>query len=123
LNKAKKAPTEFLPVAAVSMGLEGKKQTDFSALKEAGAVAFSDDGEPVSSAQLMSEAMKASSWLGVPLLAHCEDKSLAGEGIMNLGVVSEMLGVPGIPASSEVVGVAREIAWQRHSMCLFIFVM
>lgn len=110
VNKAKKAPVRIFPVAAVSIGLEGKEQTDCSALKEAGAVAFSDDGEPVSSAQLMSEAMKAASWLGVPLLAHCEDKSLAGEGIMNFGVVSEMLGVPGIPVSSEVVGVAREIA-------------
>lgn len=110
VNKARTVPIRVFPVAAVSMGLKGETQTDFSALKKAGAIAFSDDGEPVSSAQMMSEALKAASWLGVPLLAHCEEKSLAGDGIMNLGVVSEMLGVPGIPASSEVVGVAREIA-------------
>jgi dihydroorotase len=110
LKKSQKAQAKILPVAAVTKGLKGNELVDFAKLKACGAVAFSDDGEPVSSAKLMAEAIEKTSWLGSLILAHCEDKSLSGSGLINEGLISEMLGVLGIPCSSESVGIAREVA-------------
>lgn len=110
IDKASKAKTKVFPVGSVTEDLRGEKLVDFAALKAAGAIAFSDDGEPVASAKLMSDAIKATSLLDRVILAHCEDKSLSGNGIINKGVISEMLGVKGIPFSSESVGISREIA-------------
>ena len=84
--------------------------TDFEALKQAGAVAFSDDGCPVSTAYLMAEAMKCAAGLGMPVLAHCEDKTLTRGGLIHEGAVSKALGVPGVPAAAEDAGTARELA-------------
>lgn len=110
VNKASKAKTKVFPVGAVTKGLKGENLVDFTALKAAGAVAFSDDGEPVANAKLMSDAIKLTSLLDMVILAHCEDKCLADNGIINEGVISEKLGVKGIPSSSESVGISREIA-------------
>lgn len=110
IDKANKAKIRIFPVGSVTEDLKGESLVDFAVLKDAGAVAFSDDGEPVSGAKLMSDAIKLTSWLDMVILAHCEDKSLSDNGIINEGIISEMLGVKGIPCSSESVGVAREIA-------------
>jgi len=115
VEKSKDSKVNVVPVGAVTKGLNGTELTAFSSLKNAGAIAFSDDGEPVSTAKLMAEAMKNTSWLDSIILAHCEDKSLSDGGIMNEGTISEMLGVKGIPFSSENVGVAREIALAKST--------
>ncbi|MEG2016721.1 MAG: dihydroorotase [Oscillospiraceae bacterium] len=109
-NKAKNAKINVFPVAAITQGLNGNSLTCFEELKRAGAIAFSDDGYPVSSAKLMLEAMVKADSIAVPILAHCEDVSLTDGGIMNEGEISSMLGVKGIPKASENVGTAREIA-------------
>lgn len=110
IDKASKAKTRVFPVGSVTKDLKGESLVDFAALKAAGAIAFSDDGEPVANAKLMSDAIKLTGLLDSVILAHCEDKSLAGNGIINEGVISEKLGVKGIPCSSESVGVSRELA-------------
>lgn len=98
------------PVAAVTVSLKGEQLTDFDALKEAGAVAFSDDGRPVPTAGLMMEAMRRAAGLNLKVLSHCEDLSIVRGGIMNQGAVSEKLGVPGIHRAAEEAVIAREVA-------------
>ena len=74
-----------------------------------GAVAFSDDGHGVQSAGMMRMAMDYIKRFGVPVVSHCEDESLVGKGVVNEGVVSTRLGMPGWPAAGEEVQVARDI--------------
>lgn len=97
------------PIAAVSKGSEGLELTDFPQLVEAGAVAFSDDGRPVKSADLMRQAMEKALFLEVPIIDHCEDPNLSAGGAINQGVVAERMGLKGIPNASEDVCVARDL--------------
>jgi dihydroorotase len=97
------------PVAAVSRGLAGKTLCDFDELKKAGAVAVSDDGNPVMSSQLMRRALERAAECGLKVISHCEDFSLAADGVMNEGAVSQALGYPGIPNASESIMVQRDI--------------
>jgi len=99
----------LFPIAAVSLGSQGETLTDFRALKEAGAVAFSDDGRPVKTAGLMRRALEAGRNLGVPIIDHCEDPSLSAGGAMNQGPTAERLGLNGVPNTSEDVCVARDL--------------
>ena len=78
-------------------------------LAEAGVVAFSDDGDPVASSQLMRRALEYSRDLGLPIIDHCEDKALSDNGIINEGQISAKLGLKGIPAAAEEVMVARDL--------------
>ena len=97
------------PVASVSMGTEGIDLTEFMDLKNAGAVAFSDDGKPVTDSALMRRALEYASSLGVPIISHCEDTRLSSGGAMNEGPISTELGLQGIPGIAEDVMVARDI--------------
>ena len=109
-EKAEHAAARVYPAAAVSKGLRGREPCDWRALKEAGAVALSDDGRPVESSAVMAAAMMAASELSLTVCAHCEDLSLSMGGKMNEGAVSAELGVKGVPAAAEDCGTAREIA-------------
>lgn len=97
------------PIAAVSVGEKGETITEMGKLKEAGAVAFSDDGRPVESAQLMRIALEYASGFGMPVISHCEDLSLVNEGVMNEGYHATLAGLKGITRASEEVMVARDI--------------
>jgi dihydroorotase len=101
------------PIGCVTKGRKGKELTDMAALSEAGVVAFSDDGDPVASSLLMRRAMEHSRDLGLPIIDHCEDKALSGNGIMNEGRTSASLGLEGIPAAAEEVAVARDLILAR----------
>ena len=109
-EKAEHAAARVYPAAAVSKGLRGHEPCDWRALKEAGAVALSDDGRPVESSAIMAAALKAAPGLGLAVCAHCEDLSLSAGGKMNEGAVSAELGVKGVPAAAEDCGTAREIS-------------
>lgn len=87
----------------------GNKLTEMALLKETGAVGFTDDGLPVMNAHIMRQALKYSSMLNVPIAQHAEDLNLSAGGCINEGVVSEELGVIGIPSISEAVMVNRDI--------------
>lgn len=110
LQKAKNAACRVLPVGAITKGLSGETRTDMQALAESGVCAFSDDGVPVATAQLMAQALENSARLSLPIFAHTEDRTLSRGGIVNAGVWSEKLGVAGIPNAAEDVGTARELA-------------
>ncbi len=110
LDKAQNAKARVYVAAAVTKGLKGTEPTDIEALREAGAIALSDDGRPVIDTKLLQNAMKKAPALGMTVAAHCEDLFLAKGGIINEGAVSRQLGVQGIPAAAEDCGTAREIA-------------
>lgn len=110
LEKAKTANAAVYVAACITKGLGGSTLADLPSLKAAGAVAFSDDGQPVRNTACLLEALRFCAENGVALTAHCEDKYLAGNGIINEGEISEKLGVAGIPNAAEDCGTAREIA-------------
>lgn len=110
LQKAETADARVYPVAAVTRSLKGEELTDFAALKQAGAVGFSDDGRPVPTAGMMQRAMLEAQIVGAPLLSHSEDLSLVRGGIMNAGDIANRLGVRGIDRAAEEVATAREVA-------------
>lgn len=97
------------PIAAISLGSEGKQLTEFWDLKDAGAIALSDDGKPVMDAALMRRALEYAHSLDLPVIQHCEDKNLSAGGLMNEGYYSTILGLPGIPTIAEDVMIARDI--------------
>ena len=98
-----------LPIGCVTKGSEGLELAEMGNLAEAGVVAFSDDGSPVSSPHIMQQALLYGSQLGLPIINHCEDTSLSANGSMNAGWIATRLGLNGIPNSAEEVMVARDI--------------
>ncbi|HWX46389.1 MAG TPA: dihydroorotase [Solirubrobacteraceae bacterium] len=95
-------------VAAITSGLSGGRLTAMKALREQGAVGFTDDGYPVASAGLLREALHRQRECGGVLALHEEDRSLSQGGSMNEGVLGAELGIPGIPCASEATMVARD---------------
>ncbi|MDY0003063.1 MAG: dihydroorotase [Polyangia bacterium] len=98
------------PVAAATKGRKGKELTEMGELKEAGAVAVSDDGDPISEAGMMRRVLEYASTFGLPVANHCEDLSLSRRAPVHEGVVSAWTGLRGQPASAEVVMLARDLA-------------
>ena len=103
------ALVHVLPIACITKGRRGEELTEMAELAQAGVVAFSDDGDPLASSELMRHAMNHSRDLGLPVIDHCEDKVLSGGGIINEGRVSAESGLKGIPAAAEEVMVARDL--------------
>ena len=99
-----------LPVAAITKGLAGEVLTDFGALKAHGAVAVSDDGQPVSSGAVMQQALETARDHGLLVISHSEDLSFSAGGHMNAGTASRRMGVAGVPNAAEFVMVARDIS-------------
>ncbi len=97
-----------LPIGAVTLGRSGKQLAELAELAEAGCVAFSDDGSPVADAELMRRALEYASGLGLAVINHCEEPSLAKGGVMHEGWVCTRLGLKGQPAAAEEVMVARD---------------
>jgi dihydroorotase len=98
------------PIGAVSVGSKGEQMAELGAQKAAGCVAFTDDGRPVASALLMRRALEYAGMLGVPIVDHCEDPSLKGDGVAHEGLVASKLGLRGIPGIAESIMVDRDIA-------------
>jgi len=111
----REAVVNVLPVAAVTLGEKGQELAPLEELAAAGAVAFSDDGQPVWNSSLMKQAMEKAAELGRLLIDHCEEKSLAAIGVINEGRISRSLGLPGIPAAAEEIMVARDIVLARNT--------
>jgi len=97
-------------VACVSKNREGKELAELGHLSQAGAVAFSDDGAPVYDAELMRRALEYCRMFDKPILNHAEVRELTQGGVMHEGVVSMILGLPGMPAVAEDVMTSRDIA-------------
>ncbi len=97
------------PVGSITKGLKGESLSEMGDLKEAGCVAFSDDGRPVSGGEMMRRALEYVRPFGLPLISHAEDLSLVGEGVMNEGFVATELGLKGIPWVAEDAATARDV--------------
>jgi len=106
-----------LPVACVTRGRAGRELADLAELAQAGAVAFSDDGAPVADPHLMRRALEYAGMLGLPVIDHCEDASLAAAGVMHEAWVSTRLGLRGAPSAAEETMVARDIALAEATGC------
>ena len=98
----------ILPYASVSKGEKGEELVNFEELRDAGAIAFSDDGMPVVNSKMMREAMIKADKLGTFVASHCEEKTVA-KGAINAGKVADKLGVEGVLPEAEEIMAAREI--------------
>jgi dihydroorotase len=111
LSKAAEAGlARVYPIGAVSLGSNGGQLAELGEQKAAGCVAFTDDGRPVATALLMRRALEYAGMLGVPIIDHCEDPSLKGDGVAHEGVYASALGLRGIPGIAESLMVERDIA-------------
>ncbi len=108
-KEAESLPVEVYPIGCVSKEREGDSIAEMGDMKEGGAVAFSDDGDPVFNSQLMRVALEYSSMLEMPIINHEEDLKLSRPGYMHEGKVSARLGLDGTPGIAEEVMIARDI--------------
>jgi len=109
LKSASEGKVRVYPIAAITQGRKGKHIAEMGEMKKAGAVALSDDGDPVSDANVMRLALEYAKQFGLLIISHCEDKSLVADGVMNEGYVSTILGLKGITRAAEEVMVARDV--------------
>jgi dihydroorotase len=98
------------PVGAITKGRQGQELAEIGGLVEGGAVAFTDDGSPVVSAEIMRRALEYCRMFDKAVLSHCEDLELTRGGVMHEGFESMRLGLRGMPAAAEEVMVHRDIA-------------
>lgn len=105
----KNAAVNVFPIAAVTKGLKGEELTDMADLTKAGAIAFSDDGQPVFNNEVMRRALEYSKLMDTLIIDHCEDKALSSNGVMHEGRYSYRFGLRGIPGVSEEIMVSRNI--------------
>jgi dihydroorotase len=108
--QAKRArQAHVFPIGAVTKGRKGEELAEIGGLVEGGAVAFTDDGTPVKSAEVMRRALEYCQMFDKPVLDHCEDLDLTKEAVMNEGEWSMRLGLRGYPSAAEEIIVARDI--------------
>ena len=110
LQKAAEANlARVYPIGAVSRGQKGEELADLAELKEAGCVAVTDDGLPVATALLARRALEYTSMFNMPVIEHCEDQTLKGDGVAHEGPVAASLGLRGIPGVAEAITAGRDI--------------
>jgi dihydroorotase len=98
-----------LPYGAITVRECGQELTDMKSLKEAGVIGVTDDGVGIQSAKMMKDAMRLAHAQGLPVVAHCEDDSLAKGGVVHDGIAAKRFGLKGIPSEAESVHIARDI--------------
>jgi dihydroorotase len=97
------------PIGAASLGSKGDALAEIASMQEAGIVAVSDDGKPIASARLLRQVMEYCGPLGLPVIDHCEDTSLAAGAVMREGPRSLRLGLKGMPAAAESICAGRDV--------------
>lgn len=97
------------PIACITKGMKGEELTEMATLKKAGAVAFSDDGRPVSDSGVMRNALEYAKTFNLLITDHTEEKSVSGDGVVNEGVNATIAGLRGINRAAEEIGIARDI--------------
>ncbi len=103
------------PIGAITKGSSGEQLAEMGEMKAAGAVAVSDDGRPVPTAGMMRRAMEYARDFDLPVIDHCEDKSLSSGGVMHEGKVSLLLGMKGMPALAEDIDAVRDILLAKET--------
>lgn len=112
---AKVGSAKVYPIGSITKGSEGSQLAEMGFMKEAGAVAVSDDGKPVESSDVMRKAMEYSKDFGLLVISHCEDMKLAEGGTMNEGFLSTSYGLKGIPSIAEEIQVARDVLLSEYT--------
>ncbi len=112
---ARGAVVNVFPIAAATVGSLGERLSDYVKLKNAGAVAVTDDGKPILGDDIMEKALRAAAKLGIPVIQHAEDTRLTGGCAMHLGATSFRLGLRGMPAEAESGIVERDIALAKKT--------
>ena len=103
------------PIGAITKSSDGRELAEMGEMKAAGAVAVSDDGRPVPNAGMMRRAMEYATDFGLPVIDHCEDKSLSSGGVMHEGKISLLLGLKGMSALAEEVDAVRDIILAKET--------
>jgi dihydroorotase len=111
------ANVRVLPYASITVRQIGKELTDFEALKNAGAFAFTDDGVGVQDASKMLEAMQKAASVNMAIVAHCEENTLINKGCVHEGSFSKRNGLNGIPSVCESVQIARDVLLAEAADC------
>jgi len=114
---AETSPVRVWPSVAATRGNAGDEMSEIGDAREAGAVAVTDDAFPLQNAEKARRVMEYSRTFDLPVLTHCEDKALSAGGVMNEGLISTVIGLPGIPRAAEDVQVARNIELCRLTGC------
>ncbi len=97
------------PIGAITKGQKGEELAEMGMMRDAGCVGFSDDGSPVMNSMIMRRALEYSKVFATTIISHDEDSNLSGDGVMNEGYLSTILGLKGIPKESEVIMIKRDI--------------
>ena len=111
------AAANVYQVGAITKGSKGEQMAELGRMRDGGAVAVSDDGQPVMDSKVMRLAMEYSKAFNLPVISHCEDISLSGEGVVHEGYYSTLTGLNGIPGSAETIMVARDICLADETKC------
>jgi dihydroorotase len=111
----KEGVVRVIPIACVSMERKGRAIAPLSELASQDIAGFSDDGSPVFDPEIMRKALMLCRENGLPIIEHCEDTGLAGDGVINEGKISKQLSLKGIPAAAEENMVARDIRLARET--------
>lgn len=117
-EKAQKALlglVDVYPIAAVTLGRKGEQMAPLAELATAGAVAFTDDGDPVHDAEIMRRALEYAKMFNKPIIQHAQDLPLTKGGVMNEGFNATTLGLPGMPAIAEDIMVARDVRLAQYT--------
>ena len=110
LDKAREANlARVYPIGAISRGSHGELLADIGDLRKAGCVAITDDGHPTKTALLLRRALEYAGMFGIPVIEHCEDPSLKGDGVAHEGYYAASLGLRGMPGAAEALGVERGV--------------
>lgn len=109
LKAQKEGIVNVFPIGCITKNQDGKFLSEIGSLYKAGIVAISDDGHPVMDSSIMRKALQYCKMFNLPIISHCEDKTLSKDGVMNNGYISTILGLRGISNASEEVMVARDI--------------
>lgn len=115
IKKAEDTAIDVHPIGCVTKDRKGESIAEMGDMKDGGAVAFSDDGDPVYDSQVMRVALEYSSMLGMPIINHEEDLALSRPGHMNEGAVATRLGLDGTPGIAEEVMIARDILLAEYT--------
>ena len=103
------------PIGAITKGQSGEYLAELKEMKDAGVVAFSEDGKSVMNANLCRKALQQAKELSLPVFAHCEDRTMVNKGVMNEGERAKQLNLPGISNSTEDIIVARDILLTKEA--------
>ena len=116
-SRAREAVVKVFPVGSITKGMKGEELSEIGFMAREGVRALSEDGSSVKNSEIMRRAMEYAASFGMTIIDHCEDEDLAGEGVMNEGYYSTLLGLEPIPAVAEEIVLARDLKLVELTGC------